>query len=119
MNSSMRCSALVLLLCFSACENPPPEPEKRSPPPVPTPAPSAVNIPTPTASAMANPPAPEPAKQIPAPDEVAEPPKDAKKTASGLFTKVLTKGKGKDKPKPEDRVKVHYTGWTKDGKMFD
>lgn len=26
------------------------------------------------------------------------PPKDAKKTASGLFTKVLTKGTGKDKP---------------------
>jgi peptidylprolyl isomerase len=56
---------------------------------------------------------------VPAPEDVAEPPKDAKKTTSGLVTKLLTKGTGKDKPKLEDRVKVHYTGWTKDGKMFD
>ena len=32
---------------------------------------------------------------------------------------MLTPGKGGDKPKPYDRVKVHYTGWTTDGKMFD
>ena len=41
------------------------------------------------------------------------------KTASGLATKVLTPGKGKDHPGPNDKVKVHYTGWTKDGKSFD
>ncbi len=53
------------------------------------------------------------------PKDVAAPPKDAKKTASGMSYKVLTKGKGAEHPKPEDSVLVHYSGWTKDGKMFD
>jgi peptidylprolyl isomerase len=56
---------------------------------------------------------------LPAPADVAKPPADAKKTASGLVSKVITKGTGKDHPGPEDTVKVHYSGWTKDGKMFD
>jgi len=53
------------------------------------------------------------------PKDVAAPPKDAKKTASGLTYKVLTKGTGKDHPTATDKVVVHYSGWTKDGKMFD
>jgi peptidylprolyl isomerase len=55
----------------------------------------------------------------PVPKDVAAAPKDAKKTASGLAYKILKRGKGKVHPKPEDRVEVHYTGWTTDGKMFD
>ena len=58
-------------------------------------------------------------KPIPAPADVAAPPKDAKKTASGLHYKVLAKGKSDKKPKATDRVEVHYSGWTTDGKMFD
>jgi len=58
-------------------------------------------------------------KVIPAPADVASPPADAKKTASGLATKVLQPGTGKDHPTAEDQVTVHYTGWTTDGKMFD
>lgn len=58
-------------------------------------------------------------KGIPAPEDVAAPPKDAKKTASGLVSRVLTPGTGKEHPTDQDRVKVHYSGWTKDGKMFD
>ncbi|HEX7598371.1 MAG TPA: FKBP-type peptidyl-prolyl cis-trans isomerase [Polyangia bacterium] len=54
-----------------------------------------------------------------APADVAAAPKDAKKTKSGLAYKVLTKGKGKVHPKAEDTVEVHYSGWTKDGKLFD
>jgi len=54
-----------------------------------------------------------------APADVAAPPADAEKTASGLASKVLKPGTGDAKPKPTDRVKVHYTGWTTDGKMFD
>jgi peptidylprolyl isomerase len=56
---------------------------------------------------------------IPAPSDVAAPPADAEKTASGLASKVLEKGTGDTKPKPWDEVRVHYTGWTTDGKMFD
>ncbi len=56
---------------------------------------------------------------IPPPPDVAAPPKDAKKTASGLATKVLQPGTGKDHPRADDLVTVHYTGWTADGKMFD
>jgi FKBP-type peptidyl-prolyl cis-trans isomerase len=56
---------------------------------------------------------------IPAPEDVAAPPADAKKTASGLSYKVLQKGKTAEKPKKYDRVTVHYTGWTADGNSFD
>jgi FKBP-type peptidyl-prolyl cis-trans isomerase len=67
-------------------------------------------------SSAQTPPAPQP---IPAPADVGAPPADAAKTASGLATKVLAPGTGKDHPGVNDRVKVHYTGWTKDGQMFD
>jgi peptidylprolyl isomerase len=56
---------------------------------------------------------------VPAPPDVASPPSDATKTASGLATKVLKPGTGKDHPAKDDLVMVHYTGWTTDGKMFD
>lgn len=56
---------------------------------------------------------------IPAPDDVAEPPANAEKTESGLASRVLEKGTGSEHPSARDRVTVHYTGWTTDGKMFD
>jgi peptidylprolyl isomerase len=59
------------------------------------------------------------AEAIPAPPDVAAPPADATKLPSGLAFKQLTKGTGTTKPGPTDKVKVHYTGWTTDGKMFD
>jgi peptidylprolyl isomerase len=58
-------------------------------------------------------------KMLPPPPDVAAPPADAVKTSSGLASKVLTPGKGKTHPAATDRVLVHYTGWTTDGKMFD
>ena len=61
-------------------------------------------------------PAPKP---IPAPADVAAAPKDAQKTKSGLASKVIEKGTGKEHPKATSTVKVHYSGWTTDGKMFD
>jgi len=56
---------------------------------------------------------------IPAPADVAAPPKDAKKTKSGIAYKVLTPGRGTEHPTETSEVRVHYTGWTTDGKMFD
>ena len=53
------------------------------------------------------------------PEDVAAAPADAKKTESGIAYKVLTAGKDGEKPKASDTVKVHYSGWTTDGKMFD
>jgi peptidylprolyl isomerase len=58
-------------------------------------------------------------RPVPAPSDVAAPPADAVKTASGLATKVLTPGTGSKTPAMTDEVVVHYTGWTTDGKMFD
>jgi peptidylprolyl isomerase len=75
--------------------------------------PSAPQPPTPTA--------PEPARPaaVPAPPDVAAPPADAQRTASGLASKVLTPGRGNRHPQATSRVEVHYTGWTTDGRMFD
>ncbi|MFZ9935694.1 MAG: FKBP-type peptidyl-prolyl cis-trans isomerase [Luteolibacter sp.] len=55
----------------------------------------------------------------PVPEDVAAVPDSAEKTASGLASRVLKPGDGKDKPAATDTVKVHYSGWTTDGKMFD
>lgn len=54
-----------------------------------------------------------------APADVKAAPEDAEKTASGLASKVLEKGKGTTHPAPTDNVSVHYSGWTTDGKLFD
>src|SRR5690606_15876710 len=54
------------------------------------------------------------------PADVAAPPATAKKTESGLAYVELKPGKADGKtPTGTSRVTVHYTGWTKDGKMFD
>ena len=57
---------------------------------------------------------------IPAPPDVAAPPKDAKKSPTGVSYKVLdAPARAARSRPPTDTVKVHYTGWTTDGKMFD
>ena len=47
-------------------------------------------------------------KPLPAPPDVAKPPADAAKTASGLAYKVLEPGTGTAKPGAEDFVTVHH-----------
>ena len=56
---------------------------------------------------------------LPAPPDVAAPPADAARTSSGLASKVLQVGMRNVRPGPRNRVRVHYTGWTPDGTMFD
>ena len=58
---------------------------------------------------------------FPVPPDVARPPADAKKTAKGVFHKMIAPGPGKDPrhPAASDTVKVNYTGWTTDGRFFD
>ncbi len=61
-----------------------------------------------------------PASAIPpVPADVAAPPADAAKTASGLAHKIVTPGPGTEKPFATDIVTLHYTGWSADGKMFE
>ena len=65
-------------------------------------------------------PAPAEARRAPsAPPDVASPPNDAVKTASGLAWKVIEPGTGDRHPASSDIVTVQYTGWTTDGRVFD
>ena len=120
------CSSLALAsTALLGCNKTPPEPgasgqAQSSANPLPSAA--APEAPKSAEAPPAEPP-PAPAaahaNDIPAPADVAAAPADAKVTASGLAVKVLTPGTGKVHPTQTDRVSVHYSGWTKDGKMFD
>ena len=100
--------------------------KKNETPAEPTPATAAPTETAKPAEADAAPATPEadtapaaPADPLAAPADVAAAPADAEKTASGLASKILTPGTGAERPKKRDTVKVHYTGWTTDGKRFD
>jgi peptidylprolyl isomerase len=56
---------------------------------------------------------------LPPPPDVAAPPADAVRTASGLASKVLRPGRSNVRPTRASTVVVHYTGWTTDGRMFE
>jgi len=58
-------------------------------------------------------------RDLAAPADLASPPTDATKSASGLVSKMLAPGTSTDKPAPTDIVTVDYSGWTSDGRMFD
>jgi peptidylprolyl isomerase len=113
--SSVRAGLLVVLLALTGCEK-----REANSGEVPDTVPEAA---TPVTSALAVTPPPvtppRTASAIPAPPDVETPPNDATKTASGLVSKVITPGTGKFHPGTTDKVKVHYTGWTKNGQMFD
>jgi len=87
-----------------------------TPPATPSATPPSTTPPPPTKEEPKAPPAPS---DVPAPEDVKAPPSGAKKTATGLASKVLQKGTGSEHPAEWDSVTVHYTGWTTDGKMFD
>jgi FKBP-type peptidyl-prolyl cis-trans isomerase len=56
---------------------------------------------------------------LPPPPDVAGPPADADRTASGLAWKILSPGPDGPRPTGTSRVTVHYTGWMTNGEMFD
>jgi len=62
---------------------------------------------------------PEPPPPPKTPEDVAAPPADAVKMASGISTKVLKAGTGKIHPDENSKVTFDYSAWTTDGKMFD
>jgi peptidyl-prolyl cis-trans isomerase A (cyclophilin A) len=53
------------------------------------------------------------------PTDVAAPPADAMQTANGVSYKILSSRGGSRHPTADDTVRVHYTGWTTDGRQFD
>ena len=102
-------SVVVALCCLSSCQpadsKPADAPTKDAPPKV--------------ASKDSTQKPDNAVNDIPAPADVAAPPADAQKTATGLASTTLKPATGTLKPVAEDVVEVHYTGWTTDGKMFD
>jgi len=58
-------------------------------------------------------------QEISAPPDVAAAPNDAACTDSGLCSKVMSAGSAEEHPDAWDKVTVHYSGWTTDGKLFD
>ena len=102
-----RIAAVVALLLGAACNKAPKESAEK---PATTETPAKVEGKTDM---------PKQPEGLPPPPDVAAPPADAEKTASGLASKVLSKGTGSEHPRAWDKVTVHYTGWTTDGKMFD
>jgi FKBP-type peptidyl-prolyl cis-trans isomerase len=60
---------------------------------------------------------PRPSGGIVPPADVAGPRPGARRAASGLATKVLTRGQGNKHPQPNDCVKVRYIAWSRTGEL--
>ncbi len=59
------------------------------------------------------------ASRTTAPLDVGAPPEGARHGGDGLRFCILREGESAERPTRESRVRVHYTGWTTDGQMFD
>ncbi len=114
MNNVARILVAASLVLLGGCRNKLDGGES-SPTPAAADQKTAIAKPAPTASAHAA----EEKPTIPAPQDVAAPPANAQRSESGLAWVVLKPGTGTDKPNPDDKVTVHYTGWSADGTMFD
>jgi peptidylprolyl isomerase len=57
-------------------------------------------------------------QQVPPPLDLAKPPADAIRTASGLAYKTLVKSEAGSQPRLEDTVMVRYTAWLRNGETF-
>jgi peptidylprolyl isomerase len=94
--------------------------EAPAPPPAPPPEPFEPLLPPPAAAqALPTFSAPRPPPPPETPEDLKTPPADARKTSSGLVYRVLQPGTGTEHPRARSTVEVHYTGWTRNGKLFD
>lgn len=53
------------------------------------------------------------------PEDLTLAPADAERSKSGLISKVIKPGTGTRHPSRRSTVRVNYSGWTTDGRMFD
>lgn len=53
------------------------------------------------------------------PSDLRTPPRTAYRTPSGVVIQMLKPGSGTGHPSMDSRVKLNYTGWTVDGKVFE
>jgi len=58
-------------------------------------------------------------KAPPTPADLAQPPNGAARTASGLAYHILQNGTGKVHPSTTSTVRLNFSGWKSDGKMFE
>jgi FKBP-type peptidyl-prolyl cis-trans isomerase len=58
-------------------------------------------------------------KAPPTPRDLKAPPAAAHKRPSGLALQVLRKGRGGRHPAPGSRMKLHFSGWTTDGRLIE
>jgi FKBP-type peptidyl-prolyl cis-trans isomerase len=58
-------------------------------------------------------------KAPPMPADLEAPPASAQRTESGVAFVVLKKGEGKESPSGGRRVKLHFSGWTTKGVLFE
>lgn len=54
-----------------------------------------------------------------APSDLDRPPPSARRTRSGLRLQVLKPGSGHRRASPAERLRVRFTGWTRDGSIFE
>jgi peptidylprolyl isomerase len=58
-------------------------------------------------------------KAPPTPSSLKSPPAIARRMPSGLAIEIVSKGKGKQHPTEQSEVKLHFSGWTADGRLIE
>jgi len=53
------------------------------------------------------------------PADLRAPPATAKRLDAGVRLQMLQEGRGGAHPSPGSRVRVHFSGWTRDGRLFE
>ena len=59
------------------------------------------------------------APPVATPEDLKQPPDDARRTESGIAYRILRQGSGIRHPAADAEVTVHYSGWRTDGVLFD